>query len=302
MSWLRLDDGMPEHRKVLALPRKDRWTWLELLAYVARQNNGGHVPNGITDVLRWVTPTFLKQCVDAGLLDHETSTQPVPNQYHVHDWDIYNSTTTPEKIASILTRNPDKTANEIHKMIGGNRGAVLAEVAKQRGLPGTEPVPNSTATGTPSRAYAFPSPTPKELTTATTSVVDAAADLNRLRHAGWTTRQLQQAQANPARAVALLEEAELDPTCSNPAALAWTKYEAGVSPTIERTSIAQGATGTRSSSPSLPDRPAAPEPERIQPPADFLALVRQPGVPSLPPRLPSRPRVPRPSDTQKETS
>lgn len=84
MAWLRVDDGMCEHRKVLSLPRKDRWTWMELLTYVARQNNGGHVPDGICDVLRWVTPAFLETCLEAGLLDRDEG------GYAVHDWDDYN--------------------------------------------------------------------------------------------------------------------------------------------------------------------------------------------------------------------
>jgi hypothetical protein len=84
MAWLRVDDGFPEHRKLLVLTRSERWTWTELMCYVARQNNGGHVPDGIGGVLKYVTPKFLKKCANAGLLDKEDG------GYHIHDWHVYN--------------------------------------------------------------------------------------------------------------------------------------------------------------------------------------------------------------------
>jgi len=84
MPWLRIDDGFTEHRKLLMLKRHDRWTWMEIMTYCARQNDGGHVPAGISDILRYVTPQFLKKCVDAGLLDEDGT------GYSVHDWLDYN--------------------------------------------------------------------------------------------------------------------------------------------------------------------------------------------------------------------
>lgn len=84
MAWLRVDDRFTEHRKVVALKRGDRWTWLELLAYCARHGSG-HVPAGIVDVLRYVTPAFVRQCVQVGLLDANED-----GSYEVHDWAVYN--------------------------------------------------------------------------------------------------------------------------------------------------------------------------------------------------------------------
>jgi hypothetical protein len=84
VAWLRVDDGFPEHAKLLALRRTDRWTWVEVLAYCARQNNGGVVPNGVHDVVKYATPLFLEKCADAGLLDVTDS------GYVVHDWEDYN--------------------------------------------------------------------------------------------------------------------------------------------------------------------------------------------------------------------
>ena len=104
MAWLRVDDGFTEHRKVVSLRRADRWTWLELLTYCARQGNGGHVPEGITDVLRWVTPKFLAQCADLGLLDVDG------DGYHVHDWTIYNPKDPTGAVRQSRHRNAKRNA------------------------------------------------------------------------------------------------------------------------------------------------------------------------------------------------
>lgn len=168
MAWLRIDDGMPEHHKILSLPRKDRWTWIELLCYVARQNNGGHVPQGVCDLLRWVTPAFVKRCVELELLDLED------DGYHVHDWDVYNpprvdADDLDERVAETLERFPDASANEVARILGGRKKDVLDAVRRFRdgsqtvperfppSVPGTtrEPVPRA---GRRARA---PSPAPQ---------------------------------------------------------------------------------------------------------------------------------------------
>lgn len=281
MAWLRVDDGMPEHRKVLGLPRKDRWTWLELLCYVARQNNGGHVPEGITDVLKFVTPKFVNACLEAGLLDREND-----GGFCVHDWDIYNGETIEQKVAAYLSTNPEAGANDVHRAIGGKREIVLAVVRRFQG--NQQPVPKAvprepageplggSRSGTQSvHARAHPSPTPIT-TTSTTSTEEHAAAAERLRAAGWTQSQLQAAIQGDDLELGLrwLEICERDPTCTNPGALAWTKTLAGLDPNTERQpTLAQGAQGTRSTSPPLPDKPATPEPERIAPPPEFIALT-----------------------------
>ena len=141
MAWLRLDDGFTEHTKVLALRRADRWTWLEVMTYCARQRNGGIFSEGICDVLRWVTPAFLKRCVEAGLLELVAGSQSVPgNHYAVHDWAIYNAGSIEERIVAFLDSNPSATANEVHRAIGGKRQVVLGIIQQIRDndrFPGT---------------------------------------------------------------------------------------------------------------------------------------------------------------------
>ena len=144
MTWLRVDDGFTEHGKIVSLKRADRWTWLELLCYCSRQGNGGQFSDGICDVLKWVSPAFLRRCVEArrlgdevGLLEVVTGSdgtdwEPVGNHYQVHDWAVYNGATIEARIAAFLEENPDATANEVHRAVGGNRKVVLSETARLR--------------------------------------------------------------------------------------------------------------------------------------------------------------------------
>ena len=136
MAWLRLDDGFPEHRKVLALPRKDRWTWLETLAYVARQNNGGHVPNGVTGIIRSVTKSFLCSAVSVGLLDINS------DGYVVHDWDVYNPKDPTNSERQRRYRNANRNAEITATVTAG-----VTPPARARAR-GPSPTPNN------------PSPTP----------------------------------------------------------------------------------------------------------------------------------------------
>lgn len=166
MAWLRIDDGFTEHRKLVELTRSDRWTWVEILCYCARQQNGGTVPSGIGDIIRRATPKYLARCVDLGLIDRHDGTMTV------HDWDIYNAATIEERVAAYVQNYPNATANEVHRAIGGKRALVLAAVAKLRENTGTQPVPQPGTHVVPNpvpepvplagaRAAPAPSPTPK---------------------------------------------------------------------------------------------------------------------------------------------
>lgn len=84
MSWLRLDDRFAEHGKLMKLARKDRWTWIELLCYCSRHQNG-NIPKRIREILHHVTPVFLDQCIAAGLVERDEQ-----GGLAVHDWAKYN--------------------------------------------------------------------------------------------------------------------------------------------------------------------------------------------------------------------
>lgn len=89
MTWLRVDDGFPEHPKLIRLGGPSmRWTWLEVLAYCARHQTDGVVPAEICEVVKRANIAFLYKCVAVGLLE-ETATEHGVT-LHVHDWETYN--------------------------------------------------------------------------------------------------------------------------------------------------------------------------------------------------------------------
>ncbi len=139
MPWLRIDDGFPEHRKLLALKRSERWTWVEVMCYCARQNNCGTVPARVGDVVRGATPRFVQMCIDVGLID-ETD-----EGLKIHDWLIYNGDTIEAKVAAYLSKFPDASANDVQRAIGGKRELVLEVVRRyQEAVP--DPVPEEPVT------------------------------------------------------------------------------------------------------------------------------------------------------------
>lgn len=81
MSWLRLDDGFAEHPKLDELPEAQRWRWVALLCWCARQQKGGRV-----------TATALKRAgVDgARLLELGLLERDAQGVLWVHDWAEYN--------------------------------------------------------------------------------------------------------------------------------------------------------------------------------------------------------------------
>lgn len=81
MSWVRLDDGFPDHPKVVNLSVSARWGFVAGLCYCASYLTDGFIPErkarefaarGVTDL------------VTAGLWEQ------VPNGYQVHDYLDYN--------------------------------------------------------------------------------------------------------------------------------------------------------------------------------------------------------------------
>lgn len=158
MSWLKVDDGFSAHPKLVELSRAERWTWVELLCYCSRYRTDGLLPKRIKEVVPYATPSYLKRCVDLGLVDD------TEDGMKIHDFRIYNAATVEEKVAAFMERNPTASANEAHKAIGGKRELVLAEHARY--LAGTHVVPESVPEilesvpdgGTPPLARALPVP------------------------------------------------------------------------------------------------------------------------------------------------
>lgn len=171
MSWLRLDDGFTKHPKFKGWTVAQKWAWLEVMEYCARYETGGRIPvEDLSLMPRSTTNQLLRKAEISGLIDRADDGGMV-----VHDWPIYNGTTIAEKVAYALAKHPDLSANQVHKLIGGTREVVLAEVARQRSTgsepgtaepqaePETEPGQGGSETGSESGSHARePVPSPKE--------------------------------------------------------------------------------------------------------------------------------------------
>lgn len=175
MSWLRLDDGFAQHPKIVQLSARDRWTWLELLCYCARYRTDGQIPDAIAEVVRGATPAFIARALELRLLDSVPVPEPVPGTsgkaLRVHDWDEYNPKRYDEgdlsdRVNDAIQANPEASANELQKLIGGSRKLVLQAIRDHdRRLSTGTRTGSRTSGGTSARtgyAPAFPS-RPQEL-------------------------------------------------------------------------------------------------------------------------------------------
>lgn len=82
MTWLRIDDGMPENTKVSKLSVAAKWARVELLCYCARNLTDGHVP--ADHVRRMATQRQVKEMIDAELARQNG------NGIVMHDYLEYN--------------------------------------------------------------------------------------------------------------------------------------------------------------------------------------------------------------------
>jgi hypothetical protein len=118
LSWVRIDDGAPEHRKQLDAGPKACWLWLCGLAYCNRQKaRDGFIP--LSKVKLLYPGLGLKEAerlVQVGLWDHH------PNGFVVHDYHDYQPDS--ERAEEI------RAARSAAGRIGGKRSAEAR--AKQR--------------------------------------------------------------------------------------------------------------------------------------------------------------------------
>lgn len=258
---------MPEHRKVLALPRKDRWTWLELLAYVARQGNGGHVPAGVCDVLRWVTPSFLGACSEAGLLDVDGA------GFKVHDWDIYNpkDPTKTERQARWRAKKKEPVDGDVDEQVDG-------EVDTRVDIPraGTRACP------VPKPLNPSPTPPPDEEENRSNDQPRMQAWLDYASRQAGVTAALPYARKGYATgAWPPSEQRAPDPS----AECTECGERLGHGHADDCPALARSALAAADPKPEhRREQPSAENVERIAPPAEFLALAGRTPEPPAPPR------------------
>ncbi len=95
MTWLKVDDGFPTHRKVLAIPRGPRrlaavGAWTLAGAWVAGNGQDGRVPDAVLDELA-ISPKVVADLVTSGLWMRNGS------GHVMHDYLDYNPSA--EKVA-----------------------------------------------------------------------------------------------------------------------------------------------------------------------------------------------------------
>ncbi len=164
MTWTRLDDGYDSHGKLLALgdgAKGDarRWVWTRILLYTNRHGSS-EIPAGIHEAIPRATRQFVDDCLRIGLADEVEDGTII-----VHDWPLYSDCTIEEKVAFVLSKDPEASANEVCRQVSGKRQIVLHEVAKQRPEPGSQeppdrfppPVPQNHQSGSRARARPVPS-------------------------------------------------------------------------------------------------------------------------------------------------
>lgn len=82
MTWLKVDDAMPEHPKIVGLAPATKWALMELWCYCARHRTNGKVPEGA--VKRMASAKVLRELDQAGLI-HRNGTG-----WLIHDWLDHN--------------------------------------------------------------------------------------------------------------------------------------------------------------------------------------------------------------------
>lgn len=89
MSWVKIDDGAPEHRKLLEVGASAAWLWVCGLAYCNRQKAcDGFIPEAkvptLYPMVRW--RTNVERLLKAGLWERETT------GFRIHDYHEFQPT------------------------------------------------------------------------------------------------------------------------------------------------------------------------------------------------------------------
>lgn len=88
MAWVKLDDGFPQHPKVVAADHKAAWLYICGLAYSSAQLTNGVIPRAIVGRLTDIPSErrLSLKLVDVGLWEHH------PDGFWIHDYDKHQRT------------------------------------------------------------------------------------------------------------------------------------------------------------------------------------------------------------------
>lgn len=102
MAWIRVDDGMMEHPKILALSDREFRAHMAALCYTGRRRDP-HIP--VTSLhLFGATVKVAKRLTDVGVWDVNG------DGWVIHDWHEFNGAKTPaERSRAFRERHRDET-------------------------------------------------------------------------------------------------------------------------------------------------------------------------------------------------
>jgi hypothetical protein len=146
MSWVRLDDEFPDHKKVAGLSNDAFCLHVTAMCWVAKQQTDGKLPGNVLKRLAW-------RCQDPAIAAAELVTANVwevtPGGWEIHDFSEYNP--TKEQVTELAAKRSE----------AGKAGAMAKwqNYSKPDGKAHGKPIANSMP---PS-----PSPSPSEYVTST---------------------------------------------------------------------------------------------------------------------------------------
>lgn len=150
MSWVKLDDQVPQHPKVLKAGASAAWTWVCCIAYASRHLTDGFVPHEA--LATFGVPQAGKHAarlLEVGLLE------PAAGGYRVHDYHVYNAPA--EAVKAKRQENASRVAAWKQRRHGA--GNALSN-AVTNGVTGALPLRSNIDTGTRSERDGYARPVP----------------------------------------------------------------------------------------------------------------------------------------------
>lgn len=126
MGWLRLEDTISGHHKMLRAGPTACWLWVCALAYAQRHLTDGFIPDSAVPHLG--LPWTWKPRYQAGILVREGLLERVDKGYQIHDYHDYNATA--EEAAAHRAQVSAKRA--VAGKLGGIRSAIARRQAKKQ--------------------------------------------------------------------------------------------------------------------------------------------------------------------------
>lgn len=304
MAWAKVDDGFYLHPKITVAGNAAVGAWVRALSYCAAHFTGGYVTQTVADIV--ANPDEQDALTDSGLWkqakagDSITVTGRKDSGRRALTDATVKANSPGFFIVDFLHYHPTREEAEA---LRSKRSGAGAKGGKQAPAEANAQAPDTAdaqafaalpARGVPTRPDpSTPKDTPSSRNAARAKLDDEDIEgaINALKP---SRRQLARAldalENDTDRLRVCITHVLDDPTVEKLAPYLDELLANGSwpEPFTPPPTLARGATGTRSSSPTLPDRPAQPEPKPTPPPKDFLALAGRTTEPPAPPPTPTQ--------------